>query len=91
MDLSRLFHPRSIAVVGATDRGDAYGSQTLLNLAAVGFSGAVWGVNPGRREAHGVACCPSLADLPEAPDAVVVAIASASPAATSSRARRCPT
>ena len=30
MDLSRLFHPRSIAVVGATDNGDNYGSQTLL-------------------------------------------------------------
>jgi acyl-CoA synthetase (NDP forming) len=77
VDLSRLFHPRSIAVVGATDHGDAYGSQTLLNLAAVGFSGSVWGVNPGRTEAHGVACFPSLADLPGVPDAVVVAIPAA--------------
>ena len=77
MDLSRLFHPRSIAVVGATDHGDAYGSQTLLNLAAVGFDGEVWGVNPRRTEAHGVACFPSLSDLPGVPDAVVVAIPAA--------------
>jgi acetate---CoA ligase (ADP-forming) len=77
LNLSRLFHPRSIAVVGASDKGDAYGSQTLLNLAAVGFKGAVWGVNPGRTEAHGVPCFPSLADLPEVPDAVVVAIPAA--------------
>jgi acyl-CoA synthetase (NDP forming) len=77
VDLSRLFHPRSIAVVGATDHGDAYGSQTLLNLAAVGFPGAVWGVNPRRTEAHGFECFPSLADLPGVPDAVVVAIPAA--------------
>jgi acetate---CoA ligase (ADP-forming) len=77
VDLSRLFHPRSIAVVGATDNGDAYGSQTLLNLAAVGFSGEVWGVNPRRTEAHGIACFPALSDLPGVPDAVVVAIPAA--------------
>ncbi len=77
MDLSRLFHPRSIAVVGATDHGDAYGSQTLLNLAAVRFPGHVWGVNLGRAQAHGIPCVPSLADLPGVPDAVVVAIPAA--------------
>jgi acetyl-CoA synthetase len=77
VDLARLFHPRSIAVVGATDHGDAYGSQTLLNLAAVGFDGEVWGVNPRRTEAHGIACFPSLSDLPGVPDAVVVAIPAA--------------
>ena len=77
MDLSRLFHPRSIAVVGATDNGDHYGSQTLLNLAAVGFDGDVWGVNPRRTEAHGIPCFPALSDLPGVPDAVVVAIPAA--------------
>jgi acyl-CoA synthetase (NDP forming) len=77
VDLSRLFHPRSIAVVGASDNGDAYGSQTLLNLAALRYDGAVWGVNPGRTEAHGIQCFPSLSDLPGVPDAVVVAIPAA--------------
>ena len=77
MDLSRLLHPRTIAVVGASDRGDAYGSQTLLNLRTAGFDGEIWGVNPGRTEAHGVPCVPTLADLPSAPDAVVVAIPAA--------------
>jgi acetate---CoA ligase (ADP-forming) len=77
VELSRLFHPRSIAVVGATDHGDAYGSQTLLNLAAVGYDGDVWGVNPRRAEAHGVACFASLSELPGVPDAVVAAIPAA--------------
>ena len=56
-----------MAVVGATDRGDAYGAETLRNLAAFGFAGEVWGVNPGRTEALGVPCFPSLADLPGGP------------------------
>jgi acetyl-CoA synthetase len=76
-DLDRLFHPRSVAVVGATERGGTYGSETLLNLARIGYSGEVWGVNPRRETVHGAPCFPSLADLPAAPDAVVVAIPAA--------------
>ena len=67
-----------MAVVGATERGDTYGSQTIINLAAAGFPGEVWGVNPGRASAHGVTCVPTLSDLPAVPDAVVIA----TPAAT---------
>ena len=37
MDLARLLHPRSVAVVGASDRPETYASQTLLNLAADGL------------------------------------------------------
>jgi acetate---CoA ligase (ADP-forming) len=78
MDLGRLLRPRSIAVVGATERPGSYAGETLVNLRASGFAGPVWGVNPGRDEAHGFECFPSLTDLPEVPDAVVVAIPAAS-------------
>ncbi len=77
MDLSRLLHPRSIAVVGASERPGSYGAQTLLNLEAIGFAGPVWGVNPHYERVHGRVCLPTLADLPEPVDAVVVAIPAA--------------
>jgi acetate---CoA ligase (ADP-forming) len=77
MDLGRLLHPRSVAVVGANDRPGSYASETLVNLRAAGFTGPVWGVNPKRTEAHGYPCLPSLSELPEVPDAVVVAIPAA--------------
>jgi acyl-CoA synthetase (NDP forming) len=64
-------------VVGATDRPGSYGDATLLNLAALGFEGPVWGVHPTRREVHGRPCVPSLDALPEPVDAVVVAIPAA--------------
>ena len=77
MDLGHLLSPRSIAVVGATDRPGSYGAQALLNLDAIGFTGRVWGVNPGRTEVLGRPCVPSVLDLPEPADAVVVAIPAA--------------
>jgi acetate---CoA ligase (ADP-forming) len=77
VDLSRLFRPASIAVVGATDRPGSYGAQALLNLDAIGFPGPVWGVNPGRTSVLGRPCVPAVSDLPEPVDAVVVAIPAA--------------
>jgi acyl-CoA synthetase (NDP forming) len=77
VDLSRLLHPRTIAVVGATDREGSYAGETLLNLERIGYEGTVWGVNPGRTEAHGVPCFAALGELPAPADAVVVAIPAA--------------
>ncbi|MBV9001465.1 MAG: acetate--CoA ligase family protein [Solirubrobacterales bacterium] len=77
MDLTRLLRPRSIAVVGATDRPASYGAEALANLDALGFPGPVWGVNPRRAEVFGRPCVPTLADLPEPVDAVVIAIPAA--------------
>src|SRR6202000_2171875 len=56
----------------------SYGDVIFRNLAAAGFEGPVYGVNPKRDEVHGKPCGPTVAALPEPVDAVVVAI----PAAT---------
>ena len=72
-----LLRPRSVAVVGASERPGAYGDLVLRNLAAAGFEGDVWGVNPGREEVHGRPCVASVAALPTAVDAVFVAIPAA--------------
>jgi acetyl-CoA synthetase len=80
-----------VAVVGATERPGAYGDQTLRNLAACGFAGPVWGVHPTRSSVHGRPCVPTLEDLPEAVDAVVVAIPAAGvpDVVAAARARGC--
>lgn len=74
MDLGPLLEPRSVAVVGANDRPGSYAEIVLGNLARSGFGGPVWGVNPKRDEVMGRICVPTVADLPEPVDAVVVAI-----------------
>jgi len=73
MDLSRLLAPRSVAVVGATERSGSYGAVTMRNLLGAGFEGRLVPVNPSRATVFGVPCIASLADLGEPVDAVVVA------------------
>jgi acetyl-CoA synthetase len=72
MNLSRLFAPTSIAVVGATDRPGSYGNAAVANLLRAGFSGRLVGVHPTRTEVSGVSCMPTLQDAGVV-DAVVVA------------------
>ncbi|RBQ16168.1 hypothetical protein DP939_31610 [Spongiactinospora rosea] len=71
--LDRLFRPASVAVVGASPKG-GYGLRTLRNTRALGFEGRLYVVHPTHREVDGVPAYPSLADLPEAPDAVAAAV-----------------
>ena len=78
MDLRRLLDPRSVAVVGASDREGSYGGQTLVNLRTLGYEGDVWPVNPRRDRVYGLDCFPSLGELPGVLDAVVVAVPAAS-------------
>lgn len=72
-NLSRLFAPQSIAVVGATDRESSYGNTAVTNLIDAGFKGHLVGVHPKRDQVHGVLCVPSLADIGDPVDAVVIA------------------
>jgi acetate---CoA ligase (ADP-forming) len=82
IDPTPLLRPRSIAVLGASDRPGSYGDIVLGNLERSGFEGPVWGINPKRESVHGRTCVPRVADLPEPVDALVVAVpAAAVPAA----------
>lgn len=73
IDLRRLFAPRSIAVVGASARGGI--AQTVRNnLRVLGSETRCHFVNPRYDELDGQPCYPSIAALPEVPDAVVVAV-----------------
>ena len=80
-DLGRLLAPRSIAVVGASERPSSYGELICGNLRRADFGGPVWGINPGREQVYGFPCLPTLAELPEPVDAVVIAIPAADVAA----------
>jgi acetate---CoA ligase (ADP-forming) len=73
MQLDPLVKPRSVAIVGATDRvGPA--RSVIESLGAIGFTGAIYPVNPKYQTVRNLVCYPSLTDLPEAPDVVVFSI-----------------
>lgn len=73
MSLHRLLYPRSIAIVGASDKiGPGFNAWNAL--AAVGFAGDVHLINPKRDTIFDRPCYPSLADVPGEVDAVFVAV-----------------
>jgi acyl-CoA synthetase (NDP forming) len=73
MQLDPLVKPRSVAIVGATDRAGP-GRSVVESLGAIGFTGAIYPVNPKYQTVLNHVCYPSLTDLPEAPDVVVFSI-----------------
>src|SRR5437764_10327018 len=73
MRIDALVKPRSVAIVGATDRTSPARS-VIESLGALGFSGAVYPVNPKYQSVLNHVCYPSLTELPEAPDVVVFSI-----------------
>ena len=75
--LEPLLNPRSVAVVGAGRRPGSIGRTILLNIRDAGFAGTLYAVSPGGGEVAGVRCIPSVAELPEAPDLVVVTVPAA--------------
>ncbi len=72
--LDPLLRPRSIAVVGATERVGTVGRNTVENLLKGGFQGRLYAVNPARASVLGVPCFASLAKLPEPVEHVIFAI-----------------
>lgn len=71
-ELARLIDPKVVAVVGASETPGSFGQRTLANMSE--FTGAVYAVNPKYRTLFGRTCVPSLSDLPQSPDCVVLCI-----------------
>ncbi len=55
-----LLHPRSVALIGASDDVTKTGGRPLAYLRRAGFSGAVYPVNPRRETVQGLRAYPSL-------------------------------
>lgn len=76
-NLVRLFKPRSIAVLGASEQTSKVGGRPLAMLKKYGYAGKVYPINPKYAEVQGWRCYGSLADLPEVPDLVAIAVPAA--------------
>ncbi len=68
-ELSRLFRPRSIALIGGGPAGAA-----AAQCRRMGFAGQVWRVHPTKADDQGFPCFPDVASLPGVPDAVFLGV-----------------
>lgn len=73
-DLRPFLAPKSVAIVGASDRPTSSGGAVLHMMRAAGFSGALWPVNPKGGSFGDLAVYPSLHDLPGVAELVVISI-----------------
>lgn len=62
--LDRIFRPKTVAVVGATENEGSVGRTVMQNLMATSFGGEVIPVNPKRPTVLGVKAYPDLQSIP---------------------------
>ncbi|HQT78069.1 MAG TPA: CoA-binding protein, partial [Rhodopila sp.] len=71
--LTRLLHPASIAVIGASTRAGSFGERVLFNMKH--YAGRSYPVNARYQTIGEQTCYPNVRDLPEVPDCAVVTAA----------------
>jgi acyl-CoA synthetase (NDP forming) len=70
--LDAIFAPRTVAVIGATERPGSVGRTVLQNLIGHSFGGIVFPINPNRHNILGIKAYPRVADAPAPIDLAVV-------------------
>ncbi len=71
--LDPVFAPKTVAVIGATEKYGSVGRTVLWNLISSPFGGTVFPVNPGRPNVLGIKAYATIADVPEPVDLAVIA------------------
>jgi acyl-CoA synthetase (NDP forming) len=67
-----ILHPRTVAIIGASDDPTKTTARPQQFLARAGFTGTAYLINPRRETVQGVKAWPSVTDLPEVPDHVYI-------------------
>lgn len=74
MDLEKLFNPKSIAIVGATDEDGKVGTAVCNNILNLGYEGKVFLVNPKHEKLFQHECYPNLEAIREPIDLAIIVI-----------------
>ncbi len=72
--IDTFFHAKSVAIYGASTSANSVGQAIVQNFTRPQYTGKVYAVNPKYRSVLGVPCYPSLQDIPDPVDLVVVAV-----------------
>ena len=72
LNLDKIFSPKSIAVVGASDEEGSVGFTLMKNLTKLGYKGKVYPVNIRKSEILGFKAYPTVSQLPETADLAII-------------------
>ncbi len=73
-NMKRLFEPKSVAVVGASEKFDKLGFHVMKSLKECGFSGEIIPINPNAKKIFGIKAYPSIRSYPGRIDLAIVAV-----------------
>ena len=73
LNLDKIFHPRSVAIIGASDEEGTVGCALMKNFKELGFEGKLYPVNIRKSEIFGLHAFPSVDQIPETVDLAVIA------------------
>ena len=71
-NLDKIFKPKSIAVIGASEKTGSPGYRVFRNLIGSGYEGVVYPVNPNRESVQGVQAYPTINDVPKIVDLAII-------------------
>ena len=71
-NIEYLFRPRSVAVIGASNKAGSVGAVMMRNLLNGGFDGPIMPVNPNYEAVVGVMTYSDVASLPKTPDLALI-------------------
>jgi acetyl coenzyme A synthetase (ADP forming)-like protein len=74
MSLKSFFHPKSVAIVGASRQKGKVGYEILVNLVAGGYAGKIFPINPKADEIDGLKCYPDLVSIGQTPELVIIIV-----------------
>ena len=90
-EFTPLFAPKTVAVIGASTKGNALPNVFIRRIREFGFSGDIYPIHPAAAEIDGLTAYKTLADTPKPVDALPCAsmsrIRTVSPTAASAVAR----
>ena len=72
MDISKVFDPKSIAIIGVSDKKGSYGGSAAKHASQNSNADRVYYVHPRRTEFMGKPCYPRISDLPEVVDCILI-------------------
>jgi acyl-CoA synthetase (NDP forming) len=70
----RIFHPKNIAIIGVSAKGNVFGTGIMNALTAIGFEGGIYPVNPKGGEYAGRKIFPSINEIPVPIDFAIIAV-----------------
>ncbi|MCH8503452.1 MAG: acetate--CoA ligase family protein [Ectothiorhodospiraceae bacterium] len=76
-ELDALLQPRSIAVIGASEKPGKLGGAPIHMMQAYGYSGRIYAINSRAVDIPGIETFPSVADIDNAVDLAIIAIPAA--------------